>query len=221
MPRLFEQGQNNNPDLTRRIVFGATGVATENMTLTNFVTWLLGKLGFLKTSENLNDLASKSTARTNLGVYSTAQVDTALNTRAKIYPAADGSLKSTNTITFTPSSNYHPATKKYVDDTINTEMAVVSVSNQVLSSGGITYARLYLNKVGKSVNGILRVLLVKTSGNKQVDDYTLPASLRPVVGFQNSVRGVITGDFNVIMIHTTGEIILNIDSIDILEYIKI
>jgi hypothetical protein len=114
--RLFEQSDNNDPDLTNRIAFGKAGTATGNMSFTNFLAWLLTKLGFLKTASNLSDLASASTARSNLGVYSTSQVDSALNGKANIYPASGGAIKTNNTISFTPSASYHPATKKYVDD---------------------------------------------------------------------------------------------------------
>lgn len=117
--RVFEQTENNNPDVTKRIAFGKAGAVTENMTWTNLFAYLLTKLAFLKTSQNLNDLPNKTTARANLGVYSTAQVDAADATKAAIYPAVGGALKTNNTTSFTPDADYEPATKKYVDDNKN------------------------------------------------------------------------------------------------------
>ena len=54
---------------------------------------------------------SKTSAATNTG--------TAIATEAQVYLKANTSdvLTKTNTTSFTPSANYHPATKKYVDDT--------------------------------------------------------------------------------------------------------
>jgi hypothetical protein len=40
---LFNQPENTNPTMTKRISFGASGVITENMTLTNFIAWILSK----------------------------------------------------------------------------------------------------------------------------------------------------------------------------------
>ena len=55
---------------------------------------------------------SKTSAATNTG--------TAIATEAQVYLKANTSdvLTKTNTTSFTPSANYHPATKKYVDDTV-------------------------------------------------------------------------------------------------------
>lgn len=114
--RLFEQSENNNPSLTKKIAFGGASVVTENMTFTNFLVWLYGKLGFLKVTENLNDLNDKPTARTNLGVYSIGEADDLLDLKAPLYPEVGGALGTNNTVTFTPTANYNPATKKYIDD---------------------------------------------------------------------------------------------------------
>lgn len=78
--RLFEKNLNENPSgqgLSNRIAFGKAGSVTLNMTLNGLITWLGNSLtGFLKKTENLNDLANKSTARTNLDVYAKSEVYT-------------------------------------------------------------------------------------------------------------------------------------------------
>jgi len=117
MPELFDQSENTNPNLAQRIAFGRALNATENMTFTNFITWITGKLGFFKISSNLGDPGRNvTTMRSNLGVYSTLQVDTALLNKADKFPTSGGALKTNNTTSFTPTTDYHPATKKYVDD---------------------------------------------------------------------------------------------------------
>jgi hypothetical protein len=70
--KLFEQPIEvpENQGMENRIAFGRSGVATKNMTFNNLVSWLNGKLSFLKPSSNLNDVANKASARNNLNVYS-------------------------------------------------------------------------------------------------------------------------------------------------------
>lgn len=210
--KLFEQSLNSSPALTRRIAFGGAGVATENMTFTHLLAYLLANLGFLKVSSNLNDLANATTARTNLGVYSSAQVDAALAAKADEYPVAGGALSTTNTTSYTPSANYHPANKLYVDDAIDTAMDVESVVAEAIISGATTYGYLYLQKVGNVVTGILRVLSSKTA--TVAATYVIPAALRPAVAVNCSTRSPLTGDFNNILIGTGGAIGIMIDTID-------
>ena len=79
--RLFEQTEDNDPALSMRLAFGKVATPTANITMQNFVTWLLGKLAFLKVANNLSDLANASTARTNLAVYSKTETDTLLSAK--------------------------------------------------------------------------------------------------------------------------------------------
>lgn len=113
--RLFEQGGDVTPELTRRLAWGAAGVATSNSTWQTVITWLESILGFLKTSNNLSDLNDDTAARSNLGVYSTSEVDAELLLKAD----ADNVLEKDNTTTYTPTSDYNPATKKYIDDLLS------------------------------------------------------------------------------------------------------
>lgn len=110
--QLFEQGADLTPDDTFRIASGKVGTETQNHSFATIKTWLLGALSFLKISENLNDLNNKATARTNLDVYSTGSVDTALGLKAD----KSNVLEKGNTTTYVPTSAYNPATKKYADE---------------------------------------------------------------------------------------------------------
>lgn len=113
--RAFELAEATPTD-DYRVILGKALTPSINMTLTNFFALLLTKLGFLKTAQNLNDLVDKNTARSNLGVYSTAQVDSALAGYAALYQVGSGTvLGVANTAIYTPSANYHPATKLYCD----------------------------------------------------------------------------------------------------------
>lgn len=68
-------------------------------------------VAWTKTFSTSPVVPSKTSAATNTG--------TAIATEAQVYLKANTSdvLTKTNTTSFTPSANYHPATKKYVDDT--------------------------------------------------------------------------------------------------------
>lgn len=85
MRELFARTINNDPDVSKKIAFGKSGAITENMTLTNFIAWIITQITstFLKASNNLSDVTA-STARTNLGVYSKTEVDNLL-TESVIY----------------------------------------------------------------------------------------------------------------------------------------
>jgi hypothetical protein len=113
--RIFEQSEQVNPSLTKKLAFGASGVITENIKLSDFIVWLFGKLAFLKTANNLSDLANAETARTNLGVYSAGETDDLLDEKAGLYPEVGGALGTANAVEFIPTTVWHPATKNYVD----------------------------------------------------------------------------------------------------------
>ena len=109
--RLFEQGGDVTPSLDMRVASGKAGTATENSTWQTIITWLESVLGFLKISNNLSDLTDDATARTNLDVYSTGEVDTALGNKAD----TSNVLTLDNTTPFTPNSDYEPATNKQIN----------------------------------------------------------------------------------------------------------
>lgn len=113
--RLFEQSEETTPgNLSDRLAYGRNGVPTKNITWTNIVAWLNSALSFLKSSSNLSDVDDVAAARTNLDVYDTTTIDDGLDLKAD----KSNVLEKDNTTTYTPTQDYHPATKKYVDDII-------------------------------------------------------------------------------------------------------
>jgi len=110
MARIFEQGEVTTPDTTEKLASGKSGSPTSNITIANFVAWLNTVLGFFKLSSNLAD-GDAPAMRTNLDVYSTTEVDNELDLKAD----RTNVLEKDNTNFYQPASNYHPATKIYVD----------------------------------------------------------------------------------------------------------
>lgn len=84
MAKLFERPIDNNPsDLNLRFAFGRAGVAAKNMTFTGFINWITAKLTptFLKSVNNLSDVANPATALHNLGGASVTAVNNALGNK--------------------------------------------------------------------------------------------------------------------------------------------
>jgi len=107
---LFGRPEDNDPALTQKLAHGTGTTAAKTMTFQGLVTWLTTKLPFLKTANNLSDV-NASTARTNLSVYSKAESDLTGGTKAD----KTNVLERNNTGVYAPTLDYHPATKKYVD----------------------------------------------------------------------------------------------------------
>lgn len=100
-----------------RLIFAKPATPIRSQTFTGMVAYFFGKLAFAKRANNLSDLQDMATARSNLGVYSTVAVDTAVNAKASLYQAASGAaLGINNSAVFNPTSDYNPATKKYADE---------------------------------------------------------------------------------------------------------
>jgi hypothetical protein len=133
--KLFELTQATPTD-DMVLAAGKTLTPSINITFTNLYALLLTKLGFLKTASNLSDLPNVETARTNLGTYSTTEIDAAVGAKATLLQAGSGSVIGVaNTAVYTPSANYHPSTKKYVDD-------------KILYMGSVTAAGVVTKMVG-------------------------------------------------------------------------
>jgi len=104
-------------DQTYRLALGKEDAPAVNVTLSNFLTWLGSVLPFMKGSNNLSDVTSSGTARSNLNVYSKTEVDARVTPKLDAYSSGmGGGLGHLNTTQYTPISDYNPATKKYVDD---------------------------------------------------------------------------------------------------------
>lgn len=155
--RLFEQGSDVDPIGDNRVAHGKAATATSNSTWTRIVVWLKTQFNYLEATNNLSDLNDASAARTNLDVYNTTEVDTSLNLKSD----KSNVLELDNTDTYTPTLDYHPSTKKYVDDKL---LNVKSISNL---GGGSSGAANFLT-VDKNWIGI-----VATNSNRF---YKLPES---------------------------------------------
>ena len=111
--KLFGQAEDNNPPLDDKIAFGTDTNNARNMTFTNFLSWLEGKLGFFKTSNNLSE-GNIIQMRNNLDVLSSSTVYYNLAQK----PDFSQVLYKGNTSEYTPTLDYEPATKKYVEDRV-------------------------------------------------------------------------------------------------------
>ena len=99
-----------------------------------YIKWLIEEKinEFLKKSENLNDLANKATARTNLSVYSKAEVN------SKTISAGNGltgggDLSSNRTISMGTPSTIGPATSNTASGTTHTHALVVTGNVSILT----------------------------------------------------------------------------------------
>lgn len=156
--RAFELSTTEDPADTMRLIMGKLSTPAVNMTISAFLTWIYGKLGFLKTTNNLSDLENKGSARSNLSVYSQAQVDSALGMKATLYQSGSGSvLGVNNTSVYNPSSKYNPATLRNVNNVGLTLLLIGRVARDASSafeyyrntnvlSGGFSATRLATGK---------------------------------------------------------------------------
>lgn len=111
--KLFGQAEDNNPSINDRIAFGTDTDNARNMTFQNLLAWLESKLGFFKTANNLSE-GNAIQMRNNLDVLSSSTVYYNLAQK----PDFNQVIYKGNTSEFTPTLDYDPATKKYVEDRI-------------------------------------------------------------------------------------------------------
>lgn len=108
MARLFEQSGETTPgNLADRLAYGRSGVPTKNITLQNFVNWVSSVISALRPSNNLSDVDDVALAQDNLNVYPQEYIDTELDLKAD----KTNVLEKDNTTSYTPTQDYHPATK--------------------------------------------------------------------------------------------------------------
>ena len=107
---------NNNPSDSEKIAMGTESTPATNITLANFYTLLMSKLGFFKISNLFSEIFGNSTAmntaRTNLSVPSIADMQIADNLRA----LKTNVIEKDSTTSYTPTLPYHPLNLQYLTD---------------------------------------------------------------------------------------------------------
>lgn len=106
----------NNPSDSVKIAMGTETTPATNITLANFYTLLMSKLGFFKVSNYLSEVVGNLTAmaavRNNIDVYSRGYTDMMISSKAN----KTNVIEKDSTVAFTPTIGTHPVNKKYVDD---------------------------------------------------------------------------------------------------------
>ena len=177
MARLFEQGGDVTPELDKRVAWGKVGEPTQNSSWGTIVNWLESVLGFLRKDANLSDLTNKTAARENLGVYSTGQVDTKLGDRA----LRNNVLEKNNTTPYTPTSSYHPATRKMVLDLVkeSSPLSSMIIDPDFYSAFVEANSVVRVQQYGKvvTVNGTFKGVLPESGSSMTM--YSLPSGIKP------------------------------------------
>lgn len=74
-------------------------------------------------------------------------------------------LTTDNTTSFTPTNDYHPATKKYVDDCISSKLDTSKIKNTNSTTAGDVYDVRYVNSVLGDISTVLASLVNDGGGN--------------------------------------------------------
>ena len=105
----------SNPSDSVKIAMGTETTPATNITLANFYTLLMSKLGFFKVSNLFSEIFGNPTAtdaaRANLSVPSVLEMQTADNLKAN----KSNVIEKDSTIAFTPTIATHPVNKGYID----------------------------------------------------------------------------------------------------------
>ena len=106
----------NNPSDSVKIAMGTETTPATNITLANFYTLLMSKLGFFKVSNLFSEIFGNSTAmaaaRANISTPSVLEMKTADNLRA----LKTNVIEKDSTSSFTPSLPTHPVNLKVITD---------------------------------------------------------------------------------------------------------
>jgi hypothetical protein len=170
---------------------------------------------YTRQANNLSDLDSAATARTNLGVYSTGAVDTALALKANLAGATFSGKINTAVTDTTAALNIAPqaaapsstiagdiwiATNINFRDVNGTSKAVANTN----TSNTYTAPQIIQTNVG-TVNAALRVTQLGTGNAIEVEDSTTPDSTRFVVDQHGKVGiGVIPDATAALKVDTNG-----------------
>lgn len=154
--RAFELSENNDPDNAMRLLIGKADTPSVNITLSNFFTLLMSKLGFLKKALNLSDVENKAACLNNLGVYDKTTIDNALTGKASLYQNFSGSaIGSNNTAVYKGSATYHPAVMRDVRN----------LGDKTLLAGNVTSGGSVGNTYFRNTNLISTFTAAKLGGN--------------------------------------------------------
>ena len=74
-------------------------------------------------------------------------------------------LTTDNTTSFTPTNDYHPATKKYVDDCTSSKLNTSKIKNTNSTTAGDVYDVRYVNSVLGDISTVLASLVTVGGGN--------------------------------------------------------
>lgn len=109
------------PESDARVAIGFPLSKAYNLRWSKFKQVLQAGLDYcLRDGSNLT-ATNKPQFRSNLGVYSTSQVDTAVASKATLLQAGSGyAIGTANNMEYNPTQNYHPATLKAIIDRVPT-----------------------------------------------------------------------------------------------------
>lgn len=151
---IFSQPENVDPELTKSLALGSSSEPSETITFSSLLAWLYSKLGFFKVANNLSE-SNAASVRTNIDVFSTWQVSSALALKAD----KANVLERTNTDAYTPTLATHPATKGYVDS--SGVKGSMDFSKGIYTGTNIEHCNISIRSRGNIVNVTGRI---KTNG---------------------------------------------------------
>ena len=98
------------------VAYGTPTTPSGQIKMSNLYTLLMSKLGFFKVSNLFSEIfgntSAMTSARANIGVYSTSEVQGLVTQRA----LKSNVIEKDSTIAFTPTIGTHPVNKKFIDD---------------------------------------------------------------------------------------------------------
>lgn len=149
----------NNPSDSVKIAMGTESTPATNITLANFYTLLMSKLGFFKVSNLFSEIYGNSTAmaaaRGNLSVPSISAMLTGDSARA----FKTNVIEKDSTVAFTPTIGTHPVNKKYVDDKM-----IIGLDYVFGDISGVGTRTVQINKTMPTINYIVLISMRSLNG---------------------------------------------------------